>query len=57
MLGLVFRADAGCLMRIAHLWNKSIQHVGCTFKSWNAKETVVGQFAFEYLNNHSLHVQ
>jgi len=21
MLGLFFRADAGCLMRIAHLWN------------------------------------
>jgi len=21
MIGLFFRADAGCLMRIAHLWN------------------------------------
>jgi len=21
MLGLFFRVDAGCLMRIAHLWN------------------------------------
>jgi len=21
MLGLFFRADPGCLMRIAHLWN------------------------------------
>jgi len=21
MLGLFFRADAGCLIRIAHLWN------------------------------------
>jgi len=30
-------------------------HLGCTFKSWNIKETVVGQFALEYLNNNSLH--
>jgi len=33
----------------------SIQHLGCTFKSWNVKETVVDQFALEYLNNHSVH--
>jgi len=26
-----------------------------TFKSWNVKETVVGQFALEYLSKHSLH--
>jgi len=24
--GLFIRTDAGCLIRIAHLWNQSIQH-------------------------------
>jgi len=33
----------------------SYRRFGCTFKSWNAKETVVGHIALEYLNNHSLH--
>ena len=42
-------------MLIAHLWNKSIQHLGCIFKCWNVKEMLVGQFALEYLNNNSLH--
>ena len=42
-------------MSIAHLGNESIQHLGCTFNSWNVKETVVGEFALEYLKNHSLH--
>jgi len=32
-----------------------MQQLGCIFKSWNVKKTVVGQFALEYLNNHSLH--
>jgi len=35
---------------------ESIQHLGWTFKAWNVMKTVVGQFALEYLNNHSLHV-
>jgi len=29
--------------------------LGCTFKNWNVKETVVGQFALEYSNDHSSH--
>jgi len=29
--------------------------LGCTLKNWNVKGAVVGQFALEYLNNHSLH--
>ena len=53
--GLFFRADAGCLMSIAHLWNQNIQHLGYTFKSWNVKERVVGQFTLKYLNNKYLY--
>ena len=52
----LIKPSLGHSMRIAHLWNYSIQHLGCTFKSWNVKETLVGQFALEYLNNHSLHI-
>jgi len=36
----------------------SIQHLGCTFKRWNVKKTVVGQYALKYvnLNDHCLHI-
>jgi len=51
---LFFRTVAGCLMRIVHLWNSSLQHLGSTFKRWNVKESVIGQFALKYLNK-SLH--
>jgi len=36
--GAQFAAGAGRLMS-----TQSIQHLGCTFASWNAKITVVGQ--------------
>jgi len=53
--GLFFTVGAGRLRRIAHLRSYSMQHLGCTFKSWNVKKTVVGQCALGYLNNHCLY--
>jgi len=35
--------------------NRILCEAAYTFKSWNVKETVVGQLALEYLNNQSLH--
>jgi len=41
-------------VRTAHLFEAKAFNTP-TFKSWSVKETVVGQFALEHLNNYSLH--